>query len=146
MSDNLQCQPTDMSSDAMLLQSCELYQEIDRLYEILGARISKSSPLSLQQVNVQLNDLIERARVIDSNLTSHLSPSTERSEHTAALLKQREEILRTLVQRNKGVTQKAGNMKSHLRHEIGSMKTNRSAMKGYAAMGQTRKNMIDNSF
>lgn len=143
---NNQNEQVDMLSDEMLLQSCELYQEIDKLYGILGTKISKSSPLSLRQVNTQLNELIERARIIDGKLASQLSRSTARSEHTAALIKQREELLHTLVRRNKNIAQKAGNLKSHIRHEIGSMKTNRSAMKGYAAMGQSRKNMIHNAF
>lgn len=146
MPENIQNDPADMTCDAMLLQSCALYQEIDSLYELLGTKISKSSPQSLQQVAVQLGDLIEQAKTIDGKLSNTLPPSPERSEHTAALVQQREAILRTLVQRNKNIAQKAGNLKSHMRHEIGSMKTNRSAMKGYAAMGQSRKNMIHNAF
>lgn len=129
--------------ESLLGQSCSLYRELESLYVELSKHIS-SSPQLTRRFSQQLNDLQEKCKVIDKEIETRLT-QTDKQSHMQ-LLTQREELLKRLIQRNKTLSKNAGNLKSHIVHEMNSMNTNRNAINGYKPVHSGNTGLINNSF
>lgn len=146
MRSNFEKMPPTPFCDSLLMESCRIYQELERLYEdILGA-ISDTNVSSVEKTTAPLTGLLQDAFRIDSAIAKHLGPLAKLAESTHTLLQQREDTLRRLHLSNRTLVNKAENIQSLVRHEIVDMAKNRSALKGYKPVETERTNIIRSSF
>ncbi|HBG20961.1 MAG TPA: hypothetical protein DDY32_17275 [Desulfobulbaceae bacterium] len=132
--------------DALLMEACKTYREIEKLYAAVLGAISDVSPTSVDNVRASLTVLLRDAYTFDSAISEKLGMASELAESTKALLQQREDILRQLHRCNRTLVNKAENIQSLIRHEINGMSKNRSALKGYKPVEAKKKSIIRNSF
>lgn len=142
--------PTDTTQaatcDALLIKSNRIYREIEKVYRHIIEDLSGSKPEHLQLVTDSLNTLYKNAHTIDDMITISLGQNTTFSEATKMLLGQRGALLASLHQTNRYLTQKAGNVKALLRHEITIMSKNRTALNGYKNFDTENRSIIRHSF
>ncbi len=129
-----------------LIKAIRLYQEVEYLYQSIQSNLSSSSVLKVMQKMGTLNALLQDAQTIDSAIAESINNIKTMSEATVELLQTRNKILRRLYNSNREMVIKANNVKSLLRHEITSIGTGHTAMKGYKPARTERKNIVRASF
>jgi len=134
------------SLDALLVKSCRIYQEIDRIYEFLHKDLSKTSHIQISANIEEMQCLVQEAKTIDEMMVEYFDDSLELSDKTKELLRTRRELIALLQRKNRKVAQSAENIKSHLRHEISKFNRNRAALKGYKPAMNVKKCLINTSF
>lgn len=128
-----------------LLQSCQLYEELYNVYQELERNIT-SSPTLIAQITERLKTVQQQSTAVDLDLVAQLTNEPELQTTNKQLLRRRERLLQKLMDQNQNLVKKAGNMKSHLQHEMNSMNTNRTAINGYKPIENGNKRLINNSF
>lgn len=136
----------EVSCNGLLIQSIQIYQEIEELYQLVKNQLSKALMVKAQETLELLQTLLQDARNIDNRVAESLNLIVSFPHSTEDLLKTRGELLSRLSLANKNVAGRAENAKSLLRHEILSMSNNRNAIKGYKPVETERKNIIQNFF
>lgn len=136
---------SQIACNKLLRVSCEIYSDINRLYERLEANMS-STPELIIKLSENLNFLQEQAREVDGNLKCSLKEVDNLTDDNTSLLKNREVILQNLVLRNKTICQKANALKSHFLHEVNSINANRTAISGYRPPENKSMGLINRRF
>lgn len=129
--------------NTLLQQSCNVYQELEGAYQNLHMSLT-SSPKTILSISQRINELQQRSQEIDNSI--ELSPQEKNDPIVKELLGKREQLLQKLIQTNRFITKNAGNIKSHLSHEMSSMNTNRQAINSYKPINSGKTGMINNSF
>ena len=128
-----------------LLQSCQLYEELFNVYQELERSLA-SSPTLIVQITERLGKVKQRVTAVDKDLQAQLTSDPKLHTTNKQLLRRRESVLRKLMDQNRNLVKKAGNMRSHLQHEMNSMNTNRNAINGYKPRDTGNKRIINSSF
>lgn len=131
---------------ALLRQSIEIYQEIETLYQSIEDELADTSVARAQVSMGTLNTLLLDAQNIDTLIGISTHGASHFSEVTEKLFAARADLLHRVHQANKRLTDRAENAKALLRHEITTMATSRTAMKGYKPVETERKNIVRNFF
>lgn len=123
---------TDMQQLAeRLRQSINQYSRIMTLLLQIDRRIGTAPPEDLQEMDRSLAELQSQATEIDQFIPDQLTKESENSETIRSLLDERATIVKDIIRLNGDVTTKAMGVKSILAHEIGTLRSGLSALKGY---------------
>lgn len=131
--------------NAALLQSCRVYEELQAAYQDLE-RDMVSSPQVASAINERIKVMLLQSKELDTQLQKNLPVDINRDLSTVQLLQKREELIENLIVKNKIIVKKAGNIASHIHHEMSVMHTNRNAMRGYKPASNESKRLINSSF
>ena len=138
------CQNEKISlNSALLQQSCNVYKELEGVYQTLHTNLT-SSPKTFLSISQRITELQQRSQEIDDGI--ELSPQEKNDPIVKELLGKREQLLQKLIQTNRCITKNVGNIKSHLSHEMSSMNINRKAINSYKPMNSAKNSIINNSF
>lgn len=132
-------------NNAALMESCRVYEDLQAAYQDLE-RNMVSSPQAASAINERIKALLQQSKEIERQLQKNLAGDFKNNVSTTQLLRKREELLENLIVKNKNIAKKAGNIASHIQHEMRVMHTNRHAMKGYRPVSSRSKSLINSSF
>lgn len=132
-----------VSFDALLVKSCRIYKEIDRIYDFLHKDLTKKSQIQMNACIEELQCLMQEARNIDSLMQENFQQQNVQTDETKELLQTRRDLIALLQWKNRKVKQNAENVKSHLRHEISKFSKNRAALKGYKPAMNVKRCLIN---
>lgn len=131
--------------NTLLLQSCKLYKDLFDAYTNIEKDIT-SSPSIILKMNTRLNNIQQQAATVDKDLQSRLTHDPALKTNLMQLLAKREEILHKVKEKNRRLIKRATNIKTHIKHDLLSMNTNRNAINGYKPIQQGNTGRINNSF
>lgn len=138
--------PPIAQSDALLVKSIDIYQDICTLYYNLQGDLSDQSTTKVHQTLETLNSRFQDAQDIDYQIAVCIDIGQDLPVSTTSLLRKREEMLQKLFQANRDTKNRVESVKSLLGHEIATMSTNRTAIKGYKPAEVEKRNMVRNAF
>lgn len=130
----------------LLLQSIQIYSEIESIYLEIDKTSSELSSLAIDTNNQRLCLLFHDAKQVDTSLTLLINNTDKIVDKMALLIKNRETLLESVSNRNRSLTNKTSNIASLLQHEINTMSNGRSAIKCYKPLLDGRKGLISNSY
>lgn len=131
--------------DSALKESCKVYEELQAAYQDVE-RHMVSSPQAAWEVNERIKVLLQHSAEIDTYLQKNVTADSKKDVATRQLLQKREALLEHLIGKNKDIVRKAGNIASHIQHEMSVMHTNRQAIKGYKPVSNRSKGIINSTF
>ena len=132
--------------NALLTESCRIYREIELIYSKMMEDISDSTSSAIVEATEVLNSLLKEGKKIDDLIAENLDPTFPSVESTQVLLRKRDEILQHLHGMNRTLANRAENIQTLVRHEIGNMTKNRNALKSYKPIDKEKKGIIRNAF
>ncbi len=116
---------------ATLRNSLDQYDRILTLLQVIDREIGPASPTELQKMEESLTVLLRQVSEIDQNVQSQLAIDSQQTEEVRSLLDKRTAIIKAIILLNENITTKAMGVKSLLAHEIGTLRSGLSALKGY---------------
>lgn len=123
-----------------------IYGEIDTIYDFLQQGLPTLAAETLMQKTAILDKLMEEAQAVDSQLAEELLKNRELHPSLLPLLAVRRQRLDKLFENNRDLASRAENSRALLRHELSSMRRNRSALQGYKPPGGDGAGLIRTSF
>lgn len=132
--------------ELLLEKSIEIYQEIGSLYQYLQNNLSDQSTTKVHQTLATLNSRFLDAKDIDYQIAVCINIGDHLPASTTSLLNKREEALQKLFQANRETKDRVESVKSLLGHEIGTLSTNRTAIKGYKPAEAEKRSIVRNAF
>jgi len=130
----------------LLLQSIQIYHEIESIYLEVHQTSSESSSLTIDTNNQKLSLLFHDAKQVESPLAQLIGNTDKIVDEVAFLIKKRAAIIESVYNRNRSLVNKTSNIVSLLQHEINTMANGRSAINCYKPLPDERKGLISNSF
>lgn len=120
-----------MTLEAALKSSIELYSRITALLRSIEEDLGTASQEALQQMNTLLTEMQAQASVTDQLVISHLTGEESVIGSTKKLVSERATLINEVLLLNRSVMIKAMGVKSLLAHEIGTLRSGKSALNGY---------------
>ncbi len=93
--------------------------------------IGTADPVALQDFSIALNELQEQAIDLDRIISAQLNALASKSVPIQALTEKRALLVSEILLLNQRITAKASGAKSLIAHEIGQLRTGRTALSGY---------------
>lgn len=117
--------------EAALKSSIELYSRMTALLRSIEEDLGTASQEALQQMNTLLTEMQTEASVTDQLIISHLTGEESAKSSAKKLVSERAALINEVLLLNRGVMIKAMGVKSLLAHEIGTLRSGKSALNGY---------------
>jgi uncharacterized protein YoxC len=130
----------------LLLQSIQMYSEIESIYLEIHHTSSESSSLTIDTNNQKLNLLFHDVKQVESPLAQLIASTDKIVDKVALLIKKRVTVIESVYNWNRSLVNKTSNIASLLQHEINTVANGRSAIKCYKPLPDGRKGLISNSF
>lgn len=120
--------------------SIKQYDCILALLVKIDREIGPAAPGELQEMDAVLAGLQKQANAIDQSFLDQLTQETAAIETIRSLLERRSAIIDNVLRLNGIITIKAAGVQSLLAHELGTLRSGISALKGYKQLehGQGR--------
>lgn len=123
-----------------------IYREMEAAYAVLQGELPAISAESLLEKTRVLDRLRGQAQAVDGQLAEELRRSEDLDDSLHPLLATRADTLERLSRMNRDLLGHAENSRALLRHELTTMRTNRSALQGYRPPGGPAPGLIRTSF
>ncbi|EKD33599.1 MAG: hypothetical protein ACD_75C02645G0006 [uncultured bacterium] len=117
--------------EAQLSQSINQYDRILTLLQRMDREIGTASPTELQDMDKSLTELQRQATEIDQSFLGQLTVESTKPEAIGSLLDKRASVVQEIILLNGNISTKAMGVKTLLAHEIGTIHSGLSALKGY---------------
>ena len=117
--------------EAALKSSIELYSRMTALLRSIEEDLGTASQEALQQMNTLLTEMQAQASVTDQLVISHLTGEEAGNGSAKKLVSERATLINEVLLLNRSVMIKAMGVKSLLAHEIGTLRSGKSALNGY---------------
>lgn len=115
-----------------LTDSINHYRKVLALLRNMTGDLGTASEEELLQMGVSLAEMQESTSQLDQSILEKLQENSAKSLTVLSLLEKRDSILKEVLALNRSLTAKAMGVKSLLAHEIKTLRTGLSVMKGYS--------------
>lgn len=137
---------TDMLQlETDLRDSINAYNQIFVLLTHIGDKLGTASQDELLVMNATLESLQGQATQRDQSIMERLQKLSAKNDTLEALLKGHGIVIKEILVLNDSVTAKAMAVKSHIAHEIGTLHSGISMIKGYNQHGNEQGRIINRS-
>lgn len=116
---------------AQLELSIRHYERIQALLVKMDLELGPASPVELREMDASLAELQQQANVIDRTFLDQLTQESTAVESIRSLLDRRATVIDDIIKLNGIITAKAAGVQSLLAHELGTLRSGISALKGY---------------
>ncbi len=131
--------------EAGLRDSINSYNKILVLLQNMTVDLGTASHDELLKMSVSLGEMQGLATQLDQSILEKLQTVPERSVTMISLLEERESILKEVLLLNGSVTAKAMGVTSLFAHEIKTLRTGLSVMKGYSQPENDQGRIVNRS-
>lgn len=128
---------------ATLRSSLNQYDRILSLLQVIDLEIGPASPTELQNMEESLAELLRQVSEFDQNIQAQLNRDSQQTEEVQSLLDKRTAIIKTIILLTENITTQAMGVKSLLAHEIGTLRSGLSALKGYRQQNYNQGRIVN---
>jgi hypothetical protein len=129
--------------EAKIRQSLDHYSLVMTFLQEMERKIGIASDDELLAMDKALSELHVKAVDFDKALWDFLAQTTEKTALELSLLNQRTNLLQNIVGLNETITTKAAAVKSLIAHELGTLRSGLSALKGYRQQDQRQGSIVN---